>query len=204
MAKPELIACPICDLLQTSPALTEGARASCPRCGTLLLTNRARAFDRALATSFASVILMTSAIFFPFLEMTIAGLHSRASVMQVALAFSGTLVAPLSVLISLMIVVVPLLRAAALTYTILPLRMGRRPAPGAEQALRLSSELRPWSMAEVFMVGVVVAMVKMAGMASVSLGPAFWALAALVVVVIYETASLSEWSIWQALEAARR
>lgn len=58
-------------------------------------------------------------------------------------------------------------------------------------------------MAEVFLIGVVVALVKIGGMATINLGPAFWALAGLVVLVVYEGASLSEWSIWQKLDQAR-
>ena len=58
-------------------------------------------------------------------------------------------------------------------------------------------------MAEVFLIGVVVALVKVGGMATIDLGPAFWAMAGLVVLVVYESASLDEWSIWQLLERSR-
>ena len=94
-------------------------------------------------------------------------------------------VAPLSVATTLLIVVLPLLRASALAYTLLPLRLGRPPAPGAERAFRLAEHLRPWAMSEVFLIGVVVALVKIGGLASISLGPAFWAMAALVMVVVW-------------------
>ena len=58
-------------------------------------------------------------------------------------------------------------------------------------------------MAEVFLIGVVVALVKIGGMATVDLGPAFWAMAGLVVLVVYEGTALDEWSIWQTLERSR-
>ena len=45
-------------------------------------------------------------------------------------------------------------------------------------------------MAEVFLIGVVVALVKIGGMATITLGPAFWAMAGLVLLVVYEGASL--------------
>jgi paraquat-inducible protein A len=199
----ELIACPICDLLQRQIDPPVDGRVSCARCGALLMTNRRGAFERTLVAAVSSVILMIAAVSFPFLELSIAGLSSTASVIEVALAFRGSLIAPLSVAILLLIVVVPLLRAAVLAYTLVPLILGRRPAPRAEGAFRLARELRPWAMAEVFLVGVVVALVKIAGMASVSLGPAFWAMAVLVAVTIYEGASLSEWTVWRALERAR-
>ncbi len=57
-------------------------------------------------------------------------------------------------------------------------------------------------MSEVFLIGVVVALVKVGGMASINLGPAFWAMAGLVLLVVLESSSLDEWSIWQILERA--
>ena len=41
-------------------------------------------------------------------------------------------------------------------------------------------------MSEVFLIGVVVALVKVGGMASIDLGPAFWAMAGLVLLVVLE------------------
>lgn len=199
----DLIACPVCDLLHAASEPPPGARTRCRRCHTVLMTNRRGAFDRTLAAAFGSLILMIGAITFPFLEMSIAGTQSRASVLEVAFAFNDTIEAPLSAAICLLIIVIPMLRATALIYTVLPLRLGLAPAPGAQRAFRLVAELRPWSMAEVFVVGVVVALVKMAGMASIALGPAFWALAGLVLLVVYETVSLCEWTVWRELEARR-
>ncbi|MFO1104858.1 MAG: paraquat-inducible protein A [Amaricoccus sp.] len=199
----DLIACPVCDLLHAASEPPPEARIRCRRCHTVLMTNRRGAFDRTLAAAFGSLILMIGAITFPFLEMSIAGTQSRASVLEVAFAFNDTIEAPLSAAICLLIIVIPMLRATALIYTVLPLRLGFAPAPGAQRAFRLVAELRPWSMAEVFVVGVVVALVKMAGMASIGLGPAFWALAGLVLLVVYETVSLCEWTVWRELEARR-
>ncbi len=200
---PELIACPICDQLQRQADPPPGGRVSCARCGALLMTNRANAFERTLVSAVSSVILMFAAITFPFLELRVAGLSSTASVLEVALAFRGGVVAALSVATMLLIVVIPMIRAAALAYVLLPLILDRPPAPRAERVFRLARELKPWAMAEIFVVGVVVALVKMAGLASIALGPAFWALVAVVALVIYEGASLSEWTVWRAIERGR-
>jgi paraquat-inducible protein A len=199
----DLIACPTCDMLHRETELPTGGRLRCRRCGTVLMANRANAIDRALAGAFASVILILAAVFTPFLELSVVGLHRRASLLDAALAFSSGLVVPLSVATALLIVVLPLVRAVALAYTLLPLRLGRPPIAGAERAFRTAAHLRPWAMAEVFLIGVVVALVKIGGMASVDLGPAFWAMAGLVLLVVYEATSFDEWSIWQTIERAR-
>lgn len=199
----ELIACPACDALHRAGEPPEGGRLRCVRCGAVLLTNRPGALDRTLAAAFASLILMAGAILFPFLELHTFGLHRKASVLDAALAFSSGLMIPLAVAVGMLIIVIPLVRAIALAYVILPLRLGRTPAAHARDALRLASDLRPWAMAEIFIIGVVVALVKVAGMASVTLGPAFWALAAFVLLVVLEATSLCERSLWRRLDQTR-
>jgi paraquat-inducible protein A len=201
---PDQLACPTCDMLHAGGPLPPGGRLRCSRCGTVLMTNRAGAIDRALAAAFASVVLIAAAISLPFIELSVLGLHRRASLLDAALAFSDCIAVPLSVALVLLIAVVPLTRAAALAYTLLPLRLGRPPAPGAAHVFRAAAQLRPWAMAEVFLIGVVVALVKIGGIASVAVGPAFWAMAALVLLVVHEGTSFCEWTVWQMLDCARR
>lgn len=199
----DLFACPICDALHRAAEPPPGGRLRCRRCGEVMMTSRPRAMDRTLAAAFATIILMIGAVFFPFLEMSILGIERKASVLDAALAFSSGLIAPLAFAVGMLIIVIPLIRGAALTYVILPLRLGRAPAPAATWAFRLASRLKPWSMAEIFIIGVVVALVKIAGMASIHLGPAFWAMACLVLLVVLEGTSLCEWSLWQTLHRTR-
>jgi paraquat-inducible protein A len=203
-AAEDLIACPHCDALHHATMPPSGGRARCRRCHAVLITNRPGGMDRTLAAAFASVILMSVALFFPFLELSTFGLSRKASVLDAALAYSSGLMIPLAIAVGMLIVVIPVVRALALAYVILPLRLGRPPAPGATTALRLATRLKPWAMAEIFIIGVVVALVKIAGMASVTLGPAFWAMAVIVLLVVLEGASLCEWSLWRTLDQRRR
>jgi paraquat-inducible protein A len=55
-------------------------------------------------------------------------------------------------------------------------------------------------MAEIFIVGVSVALIKVAGIATVSFGPAFWAFCALVIITVVKDQLICRFSIWQALE----
>lgn len=199
----ELIACPVCDALHRLVPVPPGGRLRCRRCGGVMITERPGAIDRTLASAFASVILMLAALFFPFLELSVAGLHRNASLLDASLAFSSGLMVPLSAATTMLIVVIPVIRALALSYTLIPLKLGRPPAPHAERAFRIAEHLKPWAMAEVFLIGVVVALVKVGGMAKIELGPAFWALAGLVLLVVYEATSLSEWSLWQRLDRTK-
>ncbi|MGP6089587.1 paraquat-inducible protein A [Antarctobacter jejuensis] len=195
-----LIACPTCDTLHVEPEVPDNHTARCRRCGRVLAAPRDNAYANVLALAVTSTILMVGAVFFPFIELQAAGLHNRASVLDAALAFSQGLMAPLAIAVALLIVLIPTARLAAIIYTLLPLVQDRPPYRFAPRAFRLSEQLRPWSMAEIFVLGVAVALVKVAGLATVSLGPAFWAFAALVVITVLQDNTMCRYTIWKSLE----
>ncbi|WP_415182828.1 paraquat-inducible protein A [Phaeovulum sp.] len=203
LVRDQLIACPQCDALHLTEDLADTERASCARCGTLLIAPRARSFLHVVALAFTAMILMVGAVFFPFLKISAQGLSHDSSVFGAALAFSDGLMAPLSLAVLLMIVALPVLRFTALIYTLWPLANGRAPWPHAATAFRLAEATQPWSMAEIFVIGTAVALVKVAGLATVSLGPAFWAFCVLIIVVALKNSFMSKWTIWNAISQTR-
>lgn len=195
-----LIACPRCDALHIEEEFALGETARCIRCQGILARPRAGAFSRIIALSTTTLVLIIGAIFFPFLEISRMGIGNETSLFGVAMAFSQGWLIPLTVAVMLLIVALPALRAVLLVYTLLPLAMGRRPFRYAVDAFRTSEALRPWSMAEIFIIGTAVALVKVAGLANVSFGPAFWAFCGLILVNIASSAFTSATTIWDAIE----
>ncbi len=196
----EMIACTTCDALHRMSEVPEGGRLRCRRCGSILLRSEHGSLDSILGAALAMVLLVGSAVFMPFLQISVRGFQSSASLIDTAFAFTGGVTAPLTVAVLLLIVVIPITRAVLLFYALLPLRLGLRPPPEARRAFFWAAKIKPWSMAEIFIVGVAVALVKIGGLATVSLGPAFWELTIIAVIVALETASLSEKTIWRMLE----
>lgn len=194
-----LIACPNCDALYRAASVAEGERLRCGRCRTVLIAPIRGAFLRITALALAAILLMGGAVFFPFLSVSQMGLANATSVFQAALAFTGDL-APLSLAVLALIVVLPVMRFAGLVYVTAPMAAGRAPLPGARRVYRMTEDLRPWSMAEVFTLGTVVALVKVSGAATVSLGPAFWSFAAMILTVALADSQIDRWSIWEALD----
>lgn len=194
------MACPQCDLLHRVDEISVDSTARCARCGTVLFTPRSGAIERLVALAIASLVLMVVALTFPFLEMSAQGFSSHASVLDTITAFAGGFMAPLSLAIAGFIVFLPVLRLCAMIYALWPLIFDRPPAPGATAAFRLASNLKPWSMAEIFMIGVAVALVKMVGMATIVFGPAFWAFGFLVVFVTMIDVMMCERTIWRILD----
>ena len=200
----QLIACPRCDVLHLRADLGAQKRGACARCGTLLVTPRTRSFLHVIALAFTAMILMIGAIFFPFLSISARGLYHASSVFEAAMAFSEGLLVPLSFAVLMMIVALPVARFALIAYTLWPIGNGRPPYRFAATAFRIAEELQPWSMAEIFIIGTAVALVKVGGLATVSLGPAFWAFCALIIVTVLKTIFMSKAAIWDALDEGRR
>lgn len=195
-----LIVCPHCDVIHVLEDMEPGERALCQRCHSTLIRNRPGAELLVGVLALTSLILICAGVFFPFLSVSTYGFSHESSVFGAALAFHGRL-APLSFAVFLMIVLLPAIRYGALVYTLLPIGMGRPPLRHARGAFLLAERLRPWSMAEVFVIGTAVALVKVAGLASVSLGPAFWAFSAMIFTVAGADGFINRWSIWAEIEA---
>ncbi|MCA0869418.1 paraquat-inducible protein A [Seohaeicola saemankumensis] len=198
-----LIACPVCDVLHRETPVPVGQKARCRRCGTVLYAPRESAMTQIVMLAVTAAILMVAAIFFPFLELDAGGLNSRSSVFDAVLAFASGPLLPLSLAVAALIVVLPLVRLAAVTYALAPMVFGFAPAAHAEPAMRLAERTRPWAMAEIFIVGVAVALVKVAGLAHVTLGPAFWAFLALVLITVLNDNLMCRLTIWKTLEDRR-
>lgn len=191
-----ITACPHCDALTRTRIPGPGERVRCPRCRTVLRRGRNAVVDQVLALAMSVPPLMIVGLTASFLSLSGSGAHSQASVIDAAEAVATSRTWPLALVVGALIIALPVIRALALCYVLLPIRLGRPPARFATAAFRLSIELRPWAMAEVFVVGVAVALVKISGLATVTPGPAFWAFMMLAGVALAEDMVLCRRSIW--------
>lgn len=197
--KPAITACHICDALIRDRRPGPGERVRCPRCHALLRRGRTDMLDWLLAGAFSVPPLMAVGLAASFLSLSGGGVGAEASAMDAARALAEVLTWPAALAIGAVIAFLPVARSAALIYALLPVRMGRPPPSHAAQAIRLAASLRPWSMSEIFVIGVAVALVKVSGLASVTLGPAFWAFVMLAVVALVEDAVYCRRTVWDAV-----
>ena len=199
-----VVACPQCDVLHEIAPSVAMTRTRCVQCGYRLTLGKSEAIARVVGLALTSSILMVVVLFAPFLRLSAGPFGSVASVVDVVMGFSSGLMAPLAFSVLLFIVVLPLARSLLLLYALVPLVTGRPNAPNAAAALRWAFRLKPWAMAEIFMVGVAVALVKLAGMASVEMGPAFWAFALFVIVGALQDTNMCRNTLWTALAVNAR
>lgn len=198
----DLVACPRCDAIQRASAPPPGGRVRCVRCATTLIAAPRLAVAHVLMLSSSVLVLMAGVVTLPFISIHSHGLANRSSVLDAALAFAGGPMAGLAVAVLALIVLIPATRAALLLYALAPLAAGRAPFRHARAAFALDEDLKPWSMAEIFVIGVAVALVKIADLATVELGPAFWLFGALVLLSVLQDNAYDRWTIWRALGRA--
>ncbi|MGJ8546308.1 MAG: paraquat-inducible protein A [Sulfitobacter sp.] len=199
-----LIVCPQCDATWQLQRPKFGERAVCQRCHKVLIAPRHKAGLQIIAVSVASVILIIAATVFPFLQIDAAGRSNSVSVLDAALSFTGGALLLLSLATAALIIFIPLLRMLLTIYVLVPVVLDRPPARHAMQAFRLSEALKPWSMAEIFAIGCAVALVKVADLAQVAFGPAFWMFGILVVLVVAQDSFMCKWSVWDSLEHPKK
>src|SRR5690606_14546638 len=100
--------------------------------------------------------------------------------------------------------ILPSLRLMLIIYALAPMSLGRYAAPRAVAAYRLAEAMRPWAMAEIFVIGVAVALVKVADLATLHLGVAFWAMILLVLVNVLNDNFMCRLTLWRTLESRAR
>ncbi|MEE8310764.1 MAG: paraquat-inducible protein A [Candidatus Binatia bacterium] len=198
---PERTACIECDLIVTVGDLREGQRAACPRCDHTFTVRTADAFTRTLAFAVASAVLLVMANVFPFLSLEAKGLEKVMTLPRSALELYRDGYLSIAVLVLGPIVGIPAIMLATVMALLVPLRR-RHPAPWLIPAGRLLFTLGPWSMVEVFLIGVLVSLVKIGAMATVVLGISFWAYVAFAICFTATLSSLDRVQMWRAIEAS--
>jgi paraquat-inducible protein A len=196
----DLMACTECDALFEAVTPPPGQRIVCSRCHTVLARPRKRAGMTIIALAAATLVLVAGATFFPFLSIRVVGLSNSASLFDAVLVFAGGRLAALAFATAALILLIPTLRMLLLLYVLVPVVFDRPPAGQARWAFRLSELLRPWSMAEIFVLGCAVSLIKISDLAQVSFGPAFWMFSALVVVIALQERFMCSWSVWNSLD----
>ncbi|MDO9708667.1 paraquat-inducible protein A [Paracraurococcus lichenis] len=206
---PHLAGCPDCGLFQRLPgALPPRAAASCLRCDAVLRRQRRDPFGAPLALILAALLLALVALSLPLLAIDIRGRGEATTLATLPLAFDRYRFWELSALTAATVVLLPVLRLLLLLAVLLGLRL---PAPPRRLylAYRWQAALRPWAMTEVFLLGVFVAYTRLVALAEVEVGPALWALGAVMLAMCAADAAQDGHAVWQALErrgctAARR
>src|ERR1700744_5955260 len=168
-----VIVCSSCDLahqVSAAPA-SEGTR--CARCRAPLQRPENGSIDTAIALAICAVVLFCLSNAYPLVPIQVNGTTRDTTLLGAAWGLYTQGHAGLAALVFLTTVAGPFLQITCLLYLLLPLRRARE-APGQNTIFRLLAQVRPWTFVEVFMLGVLVALVRLSAYALVVPGVAVW------------------------------
>jgi paraquat-inducible protein A len=193
------MACHDCDLIHRIPAIPEKTTAVCLRCGALLVKPRTNSLERTLALALAGLILLIMANSFPFLGFRVQGQMRHTLLITGIQQFYEEGMRGLAALVFFTTILAPLVQLTSLIYVLLPLRFHRK-APGMYHVFRWLRNIQPWSMMEVFMVGVLISIVKLGKMAEIIPDTAVFCFMGLIFVMAACLASLDPHEVWKTWE----
>ena len=197
-ARIEVVACEACATVQRIAPMAGGSKAQCATCGRLLFRRVTNSLERALALYAAALVLFVVANLFPIMTL---GLEGQAQSMTIWSGVSALVAGgawPLAVVVALVGTVLPLLKILGSLYVLAPLYVGRRPLFTA-RVFRAVQLIRPWSMMEIYLLGLIVAYVKLSELATIDLTVAIAAFVALILAVAAADATVEPHQVWARL-----
>ena len=203
MTAPRLHECGDCGQMQVLPAMLPESRAVCLRCDAVLRHTRANPLMLPAALNLSALILFAVAGTLTIMSVSTGGQQRAAGLASGPAELQVYGLWELSVVVLVTTFAAPLARVLCMLAVFLGLQMVRPPAE-LRAIFAWVQRLRPWSMIEIYMLGLFVAYVRLSDMARVDLGPAIYALGALMVVKVLADASLDEQAVWEAMEPPRR
>lgn len=193
-----LLACDVCRLVSRAPA--PGGDAHCPRCSATLHARKPASLARTWAFLIAAMILYVPANTLPIMDTSSLFGTQRDTILS-GIAFlwaSGSFV--LALLVFFASVVVPLAKMLALTVLAASVQLRAAWHPRTRTRLyRVIEFVGRWSMLDIYVVTMLVALVQVNTVAAIHAGPGAAAFGAVVVLTMFAAASFDPRLIWDAL-----
>jgi paraquat-inducible protein A len=191
--------CPDCGLFQHVPIPARREIASCSRCSATLRRHRVDPHGRALALSVTGILMFALATQLRFIKLDLSGQEHTTTLISGPVELEAFGMWELSLVVLATTIAAPLAKLLATAWVMIGLRL-RHPPRHLYVLFRLITNLSPWSMIEVFLLGVFVAYTKLEDLAEVQVGGAVYALGALMLAMAAADAAMDPDAVWETLE----
>ena len=191
--------CHECAMTVAIPNLDHKETASCPMCGMSLTTFRNHAFDYTVAYALAAVIFLLASIPFEFLSFKAQGQQKSVDAISSMQVLIDNGYWSLAVIQVLAVFVIPMTLLLGILYVLIPLRHNKA-VYKAKEVADLVFGLVPWSMAEIFLIGVLVSLVKISSLADIGIGLSFYAYVGFTVCLVASLLYLDKFQLFYQLQ----
>lgn len=194
-----IIVCHACDLVQRHRTIVAKTRVRCVRCRAELYRSHSTSIDAAIALAGSAAVLLLLSNWFPLVTLQLNGTTRDTTLIGAALGLYAQGYGSVGALVLLTTLFIPSFQIASLLYVLVPIRARRR-ATRQNELFRTLTRLRPWAMPEVFMLGALVAMVKLSAMAQVIPGISLFFYGALMLTLAALTSITPTEQFWRWVE----
>jgi paraquat-inducible protein A len=194
-----LVGCGVCHLLV--PAPDPALRARCPRCGATLHRRKPNSLHRTWALVIAAIIFYIPANVLPITIVTSLGMTQADTIMSGVIYFLHEGAWYIAAVIFIASVFVPLMKLIILIYLLITVQnQSTARLKDRTRLYRITEAVGRWSMVDIFVVTILVALVNLGALATLQAGPAAPFFAAVVVVTMFAAMSFDPRLIWDAKE----
>lgn len=194
-SRPFLLACHECDLIHRLDPLPSGGVARCSRCGAVLHRRKENSVVRTSALAVTGIILFIIANLYPFLGFRIGTKVHHSNLITGVVELYHSDMWFLATLVLVTTILVPAFQLVGMLYVLFPFFM-KVHLPKRKHVFRILRLCQPWGMTEVFLLGILVALVKLSKMATIIPGTAVYAFMALMFVLAAMSVLTDPHLIW--------
>ncbi|CAA6800883.1 MAG: Paraquat-inducible protein A [uncultured Sulfurovum sp.] len=190
-----LILCHQCYTLHEEIPISDGSKACCSECGGILYRYDSKLIDHGLAWSVTGFIFFVLANLFPLVKIDVLGHEQFITIPKTFMALIENEFFLVGILCAFLIFIFPLMIFLINMILFLLLKMGKAEKV-TKELLILLAYIKPWSMSDIFLISILVALVKLIGYAQIHMGISFWALLLFVGIDLYITKSIHISEVW--------
>jgi paraquat-inducible protein A len=196
-----LVSCHSCSLLSEVHSAGGDAHARCPRCGAALHLRKPNSIARTWALLLTAAIFYIPANVLPVMKVISLGKTQSDTIMSGVVYFVQSGSWELALLIFFASIVVPVLKIIVLSYLLLSVQRRSHWRPEERTRLyRITEVVGRWSMVDIYVVTLMVALVELGALATIEAGPGAVFFAAVVVTTMFAAMSFDPRLIWDAME----
>ena len=201
-AQAGLAGCHSCGLVSQLPTTRDHAELRCPRCGAALHQRKVDSVTRTWALVIAAAICYVPANLLPVTVVTSLGKVQADTIMSGVIYFLLHGSWYLALLIFFASVFVPLLKLIILIYLLMSVQRRSQWRPRERMRLyRIIEGIGRWSMVDVYVVTILVALVKLGNLATIEAGMGAVFFCAVVIITIFAAMSFDPRLVWDNLDA---
>ena len=197
-ARAGLISCHVCHALSRRPQ-TSAVKLLCPRCGARIHQRIPNSLAETWSYLIAAIVLYFPANFYPIMSVVWLGQGEPATILEGVVQLIEEGMWPLALIVFVASIFIPLLKMVVLAFLLISVqRRSRWRMVDRTRLYRMTEFVGRWSMVDIFVIGILAALVQFGSLASIEPGIGSLSFAAVVVLTMFAAHRFDPRLIWDA------